>query len=278
MNIKQALQYASEQIDQNDAEILLTHAIDKSRAFIIAHPEYKLNPSQKKQFKKYIKKRKENSPVAYIIGHKEFYNLDFKLNNYTLVPRPETELIVDKAIEKIKEREIDLLLDIGTGSGCIPISILKNINNQIKTIATDISKKALKVAKQNAKKHNVSIDFRQGNLLEPTIKEIVEAKNIIITANLPYITQKQYESEPSIRKEPKQALIAENEGLKYYEELIEQLEDINIEEKNITLLFEIDPSQSKKIKEIIFKYLPNPKIEIKKDLKRNDRLVKIKTS
>lgn len=275
MNIKQALQYASEQTDQSDTEILLAHAIDKSRAFIIAHPEYKLNPSQKKQFKKYIKKRKENSPVAYIIGHKEFYNVDFKLNNYTLVPRPETELIVDKAIEKIKEREIDLLLDIGTGSGCIPISILKNINNQIKTIATDISKKALKVAKQNKKKHNVNIDFRQGNLLEPTIKEIVEAKNIIITANLPYITQKQYESEPSIQKEPKQALIAENEGLKHYEELVEQLTDINIEEKNITLFFEIDPSQSKKIKEIVFKYLPNPKIEIIKDFKKNDRLIEI---
>jgi release factor glutamine methyltransferase len=275
MNIKQALQYASKKIDRNDAEILLAHAINKSRAFIIAHSEYKLNPSQKRKFKKHIKKRKENSPVAYIIGYKEFYNLDFKLNNYTLVPRPETELITDETIKKIKERRIDLLLDIGTGSGCIPISILKNIDNQIKTIATDISKKTLKVAKQNAKKHNVNIDFRQGNLLEPIKKEVLEAKNIIITANLPYITEEQFNSEPSIKKEPKQALIAENEGLKYYKKLIEQLTNIDIEEKNITLIFEIDPSQSEKIKGIILKYLPNPNIEIKKDLKKSDRLVEI---
>lgn len=276
MNINQALkQYTAAQIDQNDVEILLAHAIEKSRAFIIAHPEYKLTKKQESQFKKYVKKRKEGIPVAYIKECKEFYSLDFKVNKHTLIPRPETELMVNKVIEKNKENKVDLLIDIGTGSGCIPISILKNTSKPTRAIAVDISKRALKVAKQNAKKHNADIEFKQGNLLELIKKDVEQSKNIIITANLPYITQEQFDSEPSIQKEPKQALVADNEGLKYYEELLEQLASLDIDNKNIDLYFEIDPNQSKKVKEVVFKYLPKSKIEIKKDLKENDRLVEI---
>lgn len=192
-----------------------------------------------------------------------------------MVPRPETELMVKKTIEEIQTTEGEvLLIDIGTGCGCIPISILKNTNLE-KAIATDISKQAISMARKNAKKHKVQTDFRQGNLAEPVKSELERDQNIIITANLPYVTPEQFKSEPSIQQEPKQALVAENGGLEYYKKLLEQLSEIGIENKKITLFFEINPGQSEKIKKIIINYLSEVEININSDLQGRKRLLKI---
>jgi release factor glutamine methyltransferase len=148
-------------------------------------------------------------------------------------------------------------------------------------IGTDISKKALSVAKKNAKLSGVDdkIKFLQGDLLEPILKNKklnIKNKNVIITANLPYLTAKQVKESPSIQKEPKLALIAGNDDLKYYQKLFKQIKKLNMLCASCYVLCEIDPRQTLKIKKLIKKELPQAKFEIKKDLARLDRLVVIK--
>ena len=262
--ITQLLQRASKIIDLQEAELLLSHVLKKPKEYIISHPETNVNFFASLKYKRLVKKRCKGLPIAYLIGHKEFFGLDFLVNKYTLIPRPDTEIL----IEQIKSQPT-ILVDVGTGSGCIPISILKN--NQTNAYATDISKKALKIAKKNAKKHNVNITFLHGNLLEPVFDKIKEKENIIITANLPYLTEKQFLSEKSIQHEPKSALVAKENGLALYKELLQQIKNLN--SKQIQVFLEIDPSQSNAIIAYIKELFPRAITEIKKDLSNYDRIV-----
>jgi release factor glutamine methyltransferase len=278
-------------LDPLDAELTLAHVINKPREFIIAHPEHKITKTQETKYKTLIKKRAKGVPLAYLTGHKEFYGLDFAVNKYTLIPRPDTEIMVEAVIATINkqltinnEQKI-LLVDVGTGSGCIPISILKsqspNIQYSIfniKTFVIDSSLKALSVARKNAKLHQTRITFLHGNLLVPFVKtgyklHATGYRNIILTANLPYLTNQQYLSNPDLRHEPKSALVAKNNGLFYYEQLLKQITKYSIFNIQYSIFLEIDPSQSKQIKTLINQYLPNSKIEIKKDLAGRDRVV-----
>ena len=295
MDIKTFLYNSSKRINKLDAEILLAHVIQKTREFLFANPEFEINFWQKIKFEHLVKQRQKNIPVAYLIGHKEFFGLDFLVNKSVLVPRPDTELMVETATTEInKQISINkkfLLIDVGTGSGCIPISILKTQEHKnIKTIAIDVSKKALCVAKKNAKKHNVEIEFLHGNLLEPMFQlSELRTKNteLIITANLPYITEQQFQNEPSIQHEPKLALVADNEDLALYEELLRQISSLahrssdGVQSEGGFLVphstfLEIDPSQTEKIKILIKKYLPEASIKVEKDLAGLDRLIIIK--
>ncbi len=288
--IKTILQKTNQHIDQLDAELLLAHVIKKTREFVISHPEFLPSSFEILKFRRFVKKRLNNVPLAYLIGHKEFFGLDFLVNKHTLIPRPDTEILVEKVISNIKEQKAKkqniLLIDVGTGSGNIPVSIKKTMeqwnNKTITTYATDISAKALKIAKKNAKKHGVKIDFLKGNLLNPILKQwnnikIEQYKNLIITANLPYLTEAQFASEPSIQKEPKTALVANKQGLALYEKLLNQIKKItkNHELRTLNCYLEIDPTQTQKIKTLIKQYLPNANIQIAQDLAGHDRVVKI---
>lgn len=253
-----------------DFDLLKVHAINKPKEFLYSHPEYKLSFLESIYLKYFIFLYKKGYSVAAIIGHKEFYGLDFFVNKHTLIPRPDTELMVAETIEEIKNNNQPILIDVGTGSGCIPIAILKNLPTPIQTYAVDISNKSLKVARKNARTHNVNIEFFHGNLLEPVLKKISD--KIIITANLPYLTEQQFQSEPSIQREPKNALVADNNGLALYEELLRQIKAANL---SAAIFLEIDPSQTETITRMITQHLPQSKIEIKKDLSGLDRLVKI---
>ena len=253
-----------------DFELLKAHAIKKPKEFLYSHPEYRLSIWERLKLKYFIFLRKYGYSIAAITKHKEFYGLDFFVNKHVLIPRPDTELMVTEAIEEIKKTDKKILVDVGTGSGCMPISILKNLPAPIPTYAIDISSSALKVAKKNARTHNVNINFFHGNLLEPILKQITG--KIIITANLPYLTEQQFKTEPSIQREPKNALVADNNGLALYEELLQQIKTSSLV---ATIFLEIDPSQTESITELVTKYLPGLKIEIKKDLSGLDRLIKI---
>lgn len=321
--IKDYLVKYSKKIPLLDLEILIALVIKKKRVFVMAYPEYILSRFQEKKLNQYIKQRMFNVPVAYILGKKEFYGLEFLVNKNVLIPRPETELMVDEAIKFITNfSQPAVLIDIGTGSGCVPISIIKTIEhkniktrehknihpvksrqagiptesglfNRVKILATDISMNALRVAKSNSKKHEVNITFLHGNLLEPIIKNIKRLKyyniseqsernipisKIVITANLPYLTQKEANKEASISREPKKALVADNkQGLSLYEQLLKQIKIMtkDLMYDQLEILLEINPFQTQKISTFIKKNLPFSKVEILKDLSGKNRLVKI---
>ncbi len=269
-------------IESVDLDILISFTIKKPREFILAHPEHQLNRLEENKLKKLIKKRIAGEPIAYLTKEKEFYGLKFFVNKNVLVPRPETELIVDEVLRIIKPEIKTIIIDIGTGSGCIIISIAQTIKNKYKNLdnfdffAVDISDKALKVANKNANLYNLKdkINFLEGDLLKP-LKNIVKFSGIktIITANLPYLTPKQIKESPSIQAEPRLALEAGKDGLKYYRQLFRQIKESHL--NNTCILIEIDPSQTQKIKKIILNFFPRAKFKIIKDLAGFDRIVVI---
>ncbi|MBU0637138.1 MAG: peptide chain release factor N(5)-glutamine methyltransferase [Patescibacteria group bacterium] len=271
-----------------EIEILLSHILKKPREFILTHPEYKLNKKQISDFNFLIFKKLKNQPIAYLIKQKEFFDLKFFVNKDVLIPRPETELIVEETLKLATNSAQSItFIDIGTGSGCIVITLAKLLNQKSKIknqnlIGIDISKKALCIARKNAQMHNVSknIKFFHGNLLKPIIQNIkheIQNTKYIITANLPYLTLTQIKNSPSIKYEPKKALNGGKNGLKLYEKLFKQINNLikNTKYKiqnTFFILCEIDPSQTIQIKQLVKKYLPKSKLQIKKDLAGLNRL------
>ncbi len=272
MTFLQILQKSS--LPQKEVEILLSFLLKKSREYLLTHPETEISKNVYKEFKKLEKKRLANWSIAVLIGQKEFYGLDFKVNKHVLVPRPETEMIIDE-IAQLMVKE-PLIIDLGTGSGAIITSLAKNIKlNGAKFMAVDISASALKIAKENAKFNGVNkkIKFYKGNLLLPILKSLT-GQNLIIAANLPYLTKEQITNSPSIKREPRLALDGGKDGLKYYQTLFKQLKKVNY--KSLYLFLEIDPGQTKKIKQLATPFFPGSSLEIKKDLAGLNRFVIIK--
>lgn len=259
---------------RRELQILLAHALGRTQTFVLAHPEFKVDwLTQYKYFWSVIK-RAYGIPLAYILGHKEFFGLDFLVNKHTLIPRPETEILVEATIEKITN-EPTLLIDVGTGTGCIPISIIKNTSGKIKAFGLDISQNALKIARHNAEKLKAPVDFLHSDLLTnfPS-SPFSEFSQILITANLPYLTAKEFWTEPSIRHEPKTALIAAKNGLALYYKLIAQLKNLP-EKKNrvITLFCEINPNQIEPLQNAITSAFPQAFFLVRKDLAGLNRIV-----
>lgn len=268
-----------------DAEILLCFVLLKEREFLISHTDDKISLLNRIQYSRLIKKRIAGFSVAAIIGQKSFYGKEFIINNHVLVPRPETEIMVDEVIKQttIKKENVTFV-DVGTGTGCIPITIAKHLvnlapNSNNLYFAIDISKKALKIARKNSILHNTDkiISFLHGDLLSPVLKTINTLKlsnnQIIITANLPYLTKKQIDNSPSIKREPILALDGGDKGLEFYKRLFTQAQELlRIFETPLSIYCEIDPSQSREITDLQRKHLPKFKTSIKKDLSGLDRI------
>ncbi len=162
MNISEILKKATEILRENgvaearrEANSLLAFALGKDRTFLIAHSEYELSDEEKLKFEKLLKRRAKREPFQYIVGKQEFFGLDFIVTKDVLIPRPETELIVENALQILREKKNPRFLEVGVGSGCISISILYE-NRTATAMALDISEKALQIAKKNAEKHQVS--------------------------------------------------------------------------------------------------------------------------
>lgn len=205
-------------------------------------------------------------PVQYVVGNVDFYGLTLDINENVLIPRFETEELVEKSIKYINDffkREVSIV-DIGTGSGCIAIALKKKLLCSMD--AVDISDKALEVAKTNAKKLNVNINFYNGDLLNPLSK-----KYDVIISNPPYIAHDEKIMKLVNDNEPHLALYADNEGLKNYEEILRNARKY-LNDKNM-IIFEIGEKQGLKIKEIAYNYFPASKIEIEKDMQGRDRFI-----
>ena len=249
--IREALKEGASQLHSapnagRDAELLLMRALGKERAWLLTHPEDPIAPSQLAQYKTWINRRQKQEPIQYILGEQEFYGLVFHVTRDVLIPRPETEHLVEAALERLPGNTPLRIADIGTGSGAIAIALAHKLP-QAKITALDISKAALAVAKENAARHNVAerIDFRESDLLEAAQGEMFDA----IVSNPPYVATTE-ELEAQVRDyEPKTALYAGETGLDIYRRLIPQAKAALKPEG--WLLMEIGHGQSKALAELL---------------------------
>lgn len=216
-DIQSALKDASKKLLESsdsaylDAEVLLCHTIDKPRSHLRAWPEKELQPIQKQHYLKLIKQRQQGLPIAYITGNKEFWSRDFKVNPSVLIPRPDTELLIELSLHLVANKTNPKVIDLGTGSGIIAITLAAE-RPDIKIIATDISNQALDIARQNAKTHQVEhIQFFQSNWFS----NVPQSKFDLILSNPPYIANDDIHlSQGDLRFEPTGALISEEQGLR----------------------------------------------------------------
>lgn len=259
-----------------DARVLLAHILGKTRTWIEAHPETLLTRSQHASAKKAIARLEAGEPLPYVIGHWEFFGLDLELTPDVLIPRPETELLVERAIKWLQAApDRRTIADVGTGSGCIAIAIAHNIPDT-KILATDISRKALEVAQRNARNYSVKkhIDFVQCDLLPSYHDPLPTARHFdLICANLPYIPKASLEKLPIYGREPTLALNGGADGLDSVRRLL------NIAPKWLPpegmILLEIEASQGMSVVSLAYDAFDNVEINLHQDLAGHDRLVEI---
>jgi release factor glutamine methyltransferase len=277
LNIKQALFRAKMLLTGNniedasiESEVLLRYVLGIDRARLLASLDADISPEQRQNLMKLVARRSKGEPTAYITGHREFYGLDFNVNPNVLIPRPETELLAEKAINLCRQYHYSKIADIGTGCGAIAVSLVVNIPS-VTVYATDISAEALDVAGKNATKHNVEdrITFLKGDLLEP-LPEPVD----LVTANLPYVRQRDIPDKGLLSYEPAAALDGGKEGLDKIGGLCGGVgEKLN---SNGSLLLEIGEGQGEAVRAILHKYYPAANIEIEKDLAGIERMVMLR--
>lgn len=255
-----------------EAEVLLAFLLGKPREFLLTHPEEMVQEDKLREFELSIQKREQGIPLAYLTHHKEFYGLDFYVDERVMIPRPETELLVDLGIKYYRQFGLQkgTLLDIGTGSGNIAIALAQHLLNS-KIIASDISSDALEVAKQNAETHEVfqRIQFFQSDLLANVN---VEADGIV--ANLPYIgTEKFNFVEGNVKRfEPNVALFGGVDGLTIYERLFQQVKTLK---KLQFICFEIGFLQRETLEIILNNFFVQDSVHFHQDLAGIDRTCSI---
>jgi len=204
---------------RRDAELLLLHAINQDRTYLLTHPEATLTPEQYSHYRVSLERRANHEPIQYIVGEQEFYGLKFTVTPDVLIPRPETEHLVEALLERVPHDQLIKIADIGTGSGAIAVAVTHALP-QAQVTALDTSPAALKIAKQNAEANKVSsrIRFLESNLLEAMQTEQFDA----IVSNPPYIADSEV-LEPQVSNyEPVSALYAGPTGLEIYQRLIPQ--------------------------------------------------------
>lgn len=219
-----------------------------------------------------VKGLKKNKPLAYILGEWEFYGISLKVNEHTLIPRPETEELVQLIINENKHQKFIKILDLGTGSGCIALALKKHLPNA-NVSAWDISEEALKIASENAIKNSLAISFNQVDILSYKVTNSSEKYDVIVS-NPPYVTidEKSLMKENVLNYEPHLALFVENNNpLLFYEAIADfAVQHLNEDGK---LYFEINEKQGKEVKELLFsKGFCNP--EIVEDMNGKERMIK----
>lgn len=282
MTNQQAMAWATARLSSPsaylDAEVLLAYVWRRQRAWLKANPDLKLSWRQEIAFRCLINKRRRGWPVAYLKGAKEFWGLNFKINRHVLIPRPETETIVDEVIQLagINNFSKKIMIDLGTGCGCVAIALAKELPD-FKIIATDISHSALHLARHNAKIHRLAdrITFMRGNLLKPiltTNRELLSQS--LIVANLPYLKPDEITAE--LKFEPRVALVGGRDGLKYYQELSKQISELKSRDKPNIIILELHPPTAIEVQKIFSHTLPSADIQIKTDLSNRPRLAIIR--
>lgn len=298
MTILEALQWANNKLKKVgiespmlDAELLLASVLDVPKSWLFGHIADDLKPHQEEKFFTLIDRRLKHEPVAYLMNKKGFYGRDFFVDPSVLIPRPATETMIDHALDIFSkcDRDKTLFVDIGTGSGAIAVTLAAE--TQTPVLAIDVDQSALVTAKRNAQSISVEehIDFQHGSLLEPlialfkkirtsnnpNISSVYPFKDLIVCANLPYLTTAQINTlDLDVRFEPVRALVAGVDGLDAYWDLFRQFKkQRETLPRHITVLIEIDPDQVHRSLQLIRHYFPESTIRTEKDLQKNDRIV-----
>lgn len=255
-------------ITMHEMDMLMSFVLQKPKEFIYANPTHTITKSQYNKFQSLVRRREQGEPIAYLIGHKEFYGLDFSVNKHVLIPRPDTETLIDVVLPHLTPGQV--VCDIGTGSGNIAITLKKMYPN-ITMIATDISQKAITVAQQNAKKHHTKIDWYTGDTLRALPKKYYVKIDWLI-CNAPYLTKKE-SVKKSLRYEPRVALTPTSNTLSIIQKVIEQSPKFLAANGHIVL--EIGYNQAVRIKTMLKKIYPRAAATVHKDLGGFDRVLLI---
>jgi release factor glutamine methyltransferase len=271
VTLKQALRRARRVLAESsiedaslESELLLRHALGMSQAQLYLDLDNELSPEPEAAFWQLVERRRSGEPTAYIIGHREFYGLDFYVDPRVLIPRPESELLVAEALRLAQNRSLFTIADIGTGSGAIAISLALNLP-EAKIYATDISAAALEVAHLNCQRHGVidRIHLLPGNMLEPLLEPVD-----LIVANLPYVKKAQL---AGMKFEPWLALDGGADGTERIRQLCRQVES-KLRPSGF-LLLEIGEGQRNAITALLHDLFPGGKMEVVPDLSGIDRVI-----
>ncbi len=271
-----ALRWAGDQLaphadrPQTEAELLLAHLLHQPRTYLRAHPEAILTPQQAADYVAYVQRRAAGEPLPYITGQIEFFGLLFAVTPDVLIPRPETEILVEAALNWVKAHPDAVAVDVGTGSGCIAVALAVHAPT-LRLYATDISAAALQVARANAERHTVAqrIAFLEGDLLTP-LPEPVD----LILSNPPYVAEGEWSTLPlSVQREPRAALLAGVEGLDAIRRLLTQAQTCL--KPGGRMLVEIGERQGTAVRSLAQAAFPTAHIVVFPDLAGKDRLLSI---
>ena len=274
MTVKELLKLTAGQVQPSEADALLAHLLGRDKIYIYAHPETRVKKNLQQRFLKLIKAR-ARQPLAYLLGRQAFYGRDFQVSPAVLIPRPDSEVMIDAAKKFLSYKKTATIIDVGTGSGCLIITVALETANKFTYLGLDISQKALAVARQNAKILGAKITLKRSSLLSGLQATGHRPLANLIIANLPYLTPKQLK-EPSIQAEPRLALAGGADGLLYYRRLLTQVPAVL--KPGGRLMIEIDPQQKTAVTRLLRKDLPTWHWQFKKDLAGRYRLVIINKS
>lgn len=279
----QVIQEAHELLDASgiadprlEAEVMVMHLLQMPRQHLFTRRDLEVPPQHHSELDAMLQRRLTREPLAYIVGHREFYGLDLFVNPHVLIPRPETETLVELALSGapvIAESRELVIADVGTGCGAIAVSLAVNLPTA-RVYALDVSKQALEVAACNAKTHNVSdrVILRMGNLLE----QVPEPVDLIV-ANLPYIPSARIPTlQLEVQREPRLALDGGQNGLDCIRSLLAQAPG-KLKERGAVLL-ELDPEQVPAVEEMAREHFPGDKTNVTKDLAGLDRVIAVNLS
>lgn len=257
---------------QLDAQVLLAHVLEVERVHLLANGELELSAAQRLRFGNMIGRRAAGEPVAYIIGSKSFYDLELKVSPRVLIPRPESELLLEEALRLSASAPGCLVADIGTGSGALAVAYAKHRPGN-RVYATDISEKALTVARENAKRYGASVEFLQGDLAQPLLARGISVD--LVMANLPYIATEELAGLAVSKYEPAQALDGGDDGLACIRRALGQLPLLCRE--GAWVLLEIGADQADRVCRLVAQALDAP-CAVLQDYAGLDRIVRFQIS
>lgn len=276
LTIKENLEYAIKKLKENDieecslkAKLLLSYVLIKPKEFLIINQEKKLSEEEQEKFYRLLEQMIDNVPLQYLVNKQEFYGIEFFINENVLIPQPDTEILVEEVINISNRENKKEILDMCTGSGAIAIALSKNIKNA-NIIATDISDKALEIAKKNDKENK--INFIKSDMFE----NLKNKKFDVIVSNPPYIKTDIIKTlSKEVQKEPMLALDGGKDGLNFYRIIINNADKhLN---SNGYLCLEIGDDQKEEVVQLL-KQKKYKEIYSKKDLSGNDRIVVARTA